>query len=129
MMKREKRERIHARYGGRCAYCGCEIGIGEMEADHLVPRFLFERKHEQGRIPEALAHLGRDDVDHEDNLMPSCRTCNRWKSTLTLEKFRRELGKQLERARRYSSNYRMALRYGMVEERPGPVAFHFEREG
>ena len=64
-----ERQQIYEKFGGRCAYCGCEITIKDMQADHVVP-----------------LHLGgEDDIS---NLYPACRACNHYKSTYTVERFR-----------------------------------------
>lgn len=31
-----ERQQIYEKFGGRCAYCGCEITIKEMQADQLI---------------------------------------------------------------------------------------------
>ena len=30
-----ERQQIYKKFGGRCAYCGCEITIKEMQADQI----------------------------------------------------------------------------------------------
>ena len=63
-----ERQQIYEKFGGRCAYCGCEITIKDMQADHVVP-----------------LHLGgEDDIS---NLYPACRACNHYKSTYTVERW------------------------------------------
>lgn len=64
-----ERQQIYDKFGGCCAYCGCEITIKEMQADHVVPLYLG----------------GADDIS---NLYPACRACNHYKSTFDVEKFR-----------------------------------------
>ena len=54
-----ERQQIYEKFGGRCAYCGCEITIKDMQADHVVP-----------------LHLGgEDDIS---NLYPACRNLVRF---------------------------------------------------
>lgn len=60
-----------------------------------------------------------------DNLMPSCRMCNFYKSTYTLEEFRRQLGLIKGRLEK-DYIYRLALKYGLVEEKSVDIQFYFE---
>ncbi len=57
------RERVHQKFGGRCAYCGTAIAYGAMQVDHYLPkckeRFYLRRC--------------KKDVHAEENLMPACR--------------------------------------------------------
>lgn len=127
-MKKEFRHKIWNKFGGRCAYCGEDIAYKDMEIDHVIPRQEFyNRIVNKFRIPEFLSHLSEHDVDHPDNLFPACRVCNRWKKTFDLELFRRELQEQIDRLNKYSSNYRIAKKYGLVEEANINVVFYFEK--
>jgi len=38
-MKKINRELVHSKFGGRCAYCGVEITIKQMQVDHIVPHW------------------------------------------------------------------------------------------
>ena len=118
---------IYAKYNGRCAYCGEKITYKEMQIDHIIPQCDFVR-HVQGRtfVPDFLDHLTQYDVNHIDNLNPSCRICNKWKSFHSLEMFREELQNQIKRLNAYSANYRMAKRYGQITENKLPITFYFE---
>lgn len=98
-----------------------------MHVDHIVPkrnfkRFIFNRY----KIPAFLTHLTKEEVDHIDNLFPSCAVCNNWKSSYSLDGFRREIGMQLKRLLKSSSNYRFALKYNLIEEKPKKIVFYFE---
>lgn len=106
-MAKINRDNVHAKCGGRCGYCGIIITVKEMQVDHILAK-------------------ERGGGDEFENLMPSCRYCNNYKSSQTLEGFRVELSQQLERANNYSANYRMAKRYGQVVETPKPIVFYFE---
>lgn len=123
-----KREEIFNKFGGRCAYCGDKLKrIESMTVDHIIPRYNFSRVIENRSQPDFLKHLGAKDVNHPDNLFPSCRFCNKKKDTYTLEQFRWDLSEQLERAKKYSVNYRTALRFGQVKETPSDIIFYFEK--
>jgi 5-methylcytosine-specific restriction endonuclease McrA len=111
-----KRERIHQKYHSRCAYCGDVITIKQMEIDHLKPIY-------RGNGSVNPAFRG---TDTEDNMVPACKPCNRWKSTMTVEQFRAELEAQIERLRRDSAAFRMAERYKLVKAVPRKLIFWFE---
>ena len=61
--------------------------------------------------------------------MPSCGSCNRYKSTMDLEDFRKQLQKIPDRLKRDVCTYNIALRYGMVKENREPIKFYFEKVG
>lgn len=106
---KEIRQQVYDKYDGCCAYCGEEFkDIKDMQVDHLHPVYLG----------------GTNDID---NLMPSCRMCNFYKSTYTLEKFREQLGLLLGRLDKQFI-YRLAKKYQLVEEHKDkvPVKFYFE---
>lgn len=115
-MKKELRERVHRKYAGHCAYCGANIEIQQMQVDHIIPK---ERWHIDGRFRE----YNRDDFE---NLNPACRYCNNWKHSKRVEEFRADLEAQIERARKYSRNFRMAERYGLISVNMPKVKFYFE---
>ena len=102
------RKQVYQKFDGRCAYCGYEITQGQMQVDHIHPKALN----------------GSDDME---NLNPACHPCNNYKVTFSIEELRRQIGRQVERARRYSVNFRLAERYGLIELTGSPVVFYFER--
>ncbi|MCP4052790.1 MAG: hypothetical protein GY739_06950 [Mesoflavibacter sp.] len=122
------RETVYKKFGGCCAYCGDDIHIKQMEVDHIIPKSNYDMfVMNNYKIPTFLKHLTIDDVEHIDNKFPSCIKCNRFKDNYDLESFRRELFKQLERARKYSTNYQRALKWKQVKETPTPIIFYFEQ--
>ena len=131
-MDKEIRKRVYKKYKGCCAYCGNKIEYKSMQVDHIIPQSnfatdTFNERIKDLRVPNFLKHLDKNDVNHIDNLNPSCRKCNNFKSSFTLELFRSELSCQLERTRKTSSNYRRALQFGQVVETPKPIKFFFEQ--
>lgn len=113
------REEIYAKYGGKCAYCGQDIALKQMQVDHIIPK----RRWGYGVYLDKPSY----DVNDIQNLNPACAVCNRWKTVYFLEEFRREMEAQVERAKISSRNYRMALRYGLVKPTGAKVVFWFER--
>lgn len=113
VIPKHHRERVYAKCNGRCGYCGVEITYRQMQVDHVHPQFL--------------AHLRPSEFIHGvENLMPACARCNLWKSTFSLEDFRREIAAQTRRLQERSSNYRMALSFGLIQETGVGVRFYFE---
>lgn len=127
VFSKQKRIEIHSKYNGKCAYCGEDILLKDMQIDHIIPQEMYV-KHVRNnfRIPSFLKHLTEVDMNHDDNLNPSCRVCNKWKSAHDLEFFRRELSEQVKRLNERSSNYRIAKKYNQIEEVVKPIVFYFE---
>lgn len=103
------REQVYKKYNGHCAYCGCELDYKDMQVDHVVAVY---------------GHNGSNDIE---NLMPTCRMCNFYKSTFSLKGFRKQLETMHERLRK-SFIYRLALKYGLVSEHKINVVFFFEKD-
>jgi len=124
MTAREKRETIYLKYKGHCAYCGEHIGdIKKMQVDHIRPQYHYEYVHQLANLSKP--KHGKDDME---NLNPACAVCNRRKDTHSISQFREEIEAQLDRLYKYSSQYRLALKYGLIEEKRKPVVFHFEKQ-
>lgn len=107
------REQVKAKFEGHCAYCGEKPEI--ICIDHLHP------------VARAYHLKEGEDINHIDNLMPACFSCNNYKISFSLEQFRRELGEQVTRAREYSVNFRLAERFGQIQINEKPIKFYFER--
>ena len=106
-IKKKVRDAVINRFGGACGYCGHHSP--KLQVDHVV----------------AYEHGGPNE---ESNLMPACFSCNSLKMTHPLEFFREEILSQIERARRYSVNFRTAERFGFIEvKRPLKFRFYFEQ--
>lgn len=88
-MNRDKTLYLVSIYNGRCAYCSKKIKYyQDCTADHIIPKSNFKRIIETNSQPHFLKHLGINDINHIDNLLPSCRRCNQIKGNLELEQFR-----------------------------------------
>ena len=107
-LSKKEREIIYQKTNGHCAYCGCELELTNMQADHIQPFYLG----------------GSDELD---NFLPSCRSCNHYKSTLSLEDFRKTMQTLPDRMLRDSVNFRNLLRFGIISVDRSPVKFYFER--
>jgi hypothetical protein len=119
-VKRAERQLVFEKYGGKCAYCGCGLEKG-WHVDHVEPYWHNWSEDNLKRMVKVVK--GSNGID---NYNPSCPRCNKWKSTFSIEQFREEIQLQTQRLRNFSSNYRMAIDYRMIEETNKPVVFYFE---
>lgn len=114
-LTRVERETVYARCNGRCAYCGTKIELKNMQVDHVIPMEFYDLYQVKGF-----------DLDTMGNYLPACRSCNHYKSTMTLEKFRKAIERYPIVLERDSVTYRNAVRFGMVQPTPKKVQFYFE---
>jgi 5-methylcytosine-specific restriction endonuclease McrA len=106
-ISKKTRERVAVKTDKKCGYCGVDLP-NRWHVDHIEP---YAKNRSKCEI---------------DNYMASCPQCNRFKSSFTVEAFRRELEYQLGNARKYSVNFRFAEKYGQVIATPKPIVFYFE---
>lgn len=111
------RQAVFNKYGGKCAYCGCDLEKG-WNLDHAIPQWHCETKNPIAKIEE---------VHCFENYMPSCRSCNLFKSGNGIEAFRKSIEAQIERLRRDKPTFRIAERFGLIECKPTAVIFYFEK--
>ena len=103
-----KRDLVFAKYNGHCAYCGQKIEIKDMQIDHIQPK----------------CNGGLNCIE---NLNPSCRLCNHYKRSLTLEKYR-ELLKTLHLRIEKDYKNKVAIKYGLLKVEPFDGKFYFEKK-
>lgn len=115
------RQEVYNKCDGHCAYCGKDITLKQMQVDHKEPLF---RGSTDKQLIRSNIKRGTDNID---NLLPSCARCNRWKSTYTIELFRKEIKLQVQRLNDYHNNYRMAKDYNLIQETNQPVIFYYEK--
>jgi 5-methylcytosine-specific restriction endonuclease McrA len=118
-LSKKQRTELKHKFGGKCAYCGCELGE-KWHADHVKAIY---------RNSQADAGMDRPENEIENNYFPACPPCNLFKAVWTVEQFRKEIQPQVSRARAYSGNFRVAERFGLIEEIKKPVVFWFEIYG
>lgn len=116
-MRLTKKQRIelHAKFAGRCAYCGCELGE-RWHADHFEPVIRTQD----------LRDAERPGNHSMQNMMPSCAPCNISKGRQTLDGWRAWLAGHINSLNSYQPIYRIAKAYGLIVETGKPVVFHFE---
>lgn len=133
-MNKENRELIRMKFGGRCAYCGCELQKG-WHVDEIEPikRGWKYRLDESGnRILNGNGDYLKDfymecpENLHIDNQNPACASCNINKHSDTLEQFRLNIARYLESLNKRMVQYKMVKKYGLVRETGIEVKFYFE---
>lgn len=105
---KDVRAKVHAMFGGRCAYCGKPIAPRQMRVDHVVPVYSG----------------GANDIS---NYMPSCQDCNHIKSAADIESLREAVTDFLRTIKK-DIRYRMLLAYGLIQETPHEIKFLYEKE-
>lgn len=83
----KERKKVFDTYKGHCAYCGTKITFRSMQIDHKKPLML-------------------NSSDTLENMLPACRSCNRYKHTLDVEGFREYLAGIPKRLRRTAFLFR-----------------------
>jgi hypothetical protein len=110
---KQERMAVYEKYNGYCAYCGCKLEYKDMQIDHINAAYVAE--------------LHEKEVDNSiENLMPACRSCNFYKSTFSLEKFRERI-QSIPQTLMREFIYKMALKYGIIEVKDKPIVFYFEK--
>jgi len=105
-----ERQEVYNKCNGHCAYCGCELEYKDMQVDHV----------------EAILTGGSDTLD---NMLPACRSCNHYKSSMTLEMFRHNLERMPIVLERDCVTYKIAKRFGIVKPVKKKVKFYYEELG
>lgn len=121
IVSRRVRLQVYKKCNERCAYCGNPVVFAQMQVDHLVPCYWTCSDEELLRMGATRG------TDHFDNLMPSCRRCNKWKTVYNIEVFRGEVKKQPERLLRDVPGYKLALDFGLIQLAPWDGLFYFEK--
>lgn len=128
-INKNDREIVFNKYGGYCAYCGCKLEKG-WHVDHVEP---CRREYEFVRNPvtrdwtNKFVGYSNPDANHIDNYMPSCPSCNINKHGDSIEGFRASIAGYLRSLNLRMVQYKMAKKYGLVEETNKPVIFYFEK--
>jgi hypothetical protein len=155
-MKKSDRQKIFNKYDGHCAYCGCELEKG-WHVDEIEPvrrryKTVAGGWALDGKVlPKSeWIHLSEDDIitkglkwmdsrtipdgyDNPENLCienqnPSCASCNINKHSDSLEGFRSLIAGFVKSLNRDSTQYKIAKRYGLIQETGIDVKFYFETQ-
>lgn len=106
-MKTELREKVWKKYDCKCAYCGEDLEYKKMQVDHIESKYFG----------------GKDDIK---NYNPSCRQCNFYKSTFSLDQFKHQLATITERIKK-PFIVRLAIKYGIIYFKPFDGKFYYEK--
>ena len=130
-LNKEQRAELRIKFGGRCAYCGCELPEKGWHADHVEN---VNRKMAYVRTPDDPHHSYKfvptgevwyTERDTYDNLFPTCAACNLDKHSETLEGWRQAIAHKVDVCR-YASAFCHAERFGLIQEIKKPIVFWFE---
>ncbi len=144
---------IFNKYGGKCAYCGESLQKG-WHVDELLPcrrkykrisgHYILKATGEEANVrnlnenelttenytfvPERVISDGYSHPErlHIDNQMPACASCNINKHSMSLEGFRSLISGFMKHLNESSTQYKIAKRYGLVQETIKPIVFYFE---
>jgi hypothetical protein len=128
----QQRSVIRGMFGGKCAYCGCDLPEKGWHADHVEAvnrklKFVISADGRSGRMV-GTGEVYSPENERLDNLFPACAPCNIDKGSSSLEGWRDYLNERIvEGLRRNSSTFRHAERFGRVIIVPGPLIFWFEK--
>jgi hypothetical protein len=127
-MTKAVRQIIFNKYGGKCAYCGCDLVRGwhvdEIEPVRRNHKYDWNKKRFVIDKDDPMMHPERM---HIDNQNPSCAPCNIQKGSFSVEQFRSNIAQFVNSLNQYSTQYKFAKRYGLVQENEIEVEFYFEK--
>ena len=98
---------IWKKYDCKCAYCGEDLEYKKMQVDHI----------------EAKSLGGKDAIE---NYNPSCRQCNFYKGTFSLDEFKKRLATINKRIQK-PFIVRLAMKYGLISFKPFDGKFYYEK--
>ena len=113
----KKRQAVRDKTGGKCFYCGDDLEAGRWHEDHFHPVIRYDG------VP-----LYKE-LDVECNKVPACAPCNNFKSSSSVEGYRRKIADQFENTLKSSTGLRQLNRMGVVDLSPKPIVFYFEEAG
>lgn len=108
-LSKAERRQVLEKMHGHCAYCGQEICLEDMQVDHIVS-------------------LRKGGADAIENMFPACRSCNHYKSTLSVEQFRELVQRIPDTLTRDCVTFKNGVRFGVVRIVREPVVFYYEKK-
>lgn len=124
-LSKKDRQIVHDKFGGKCAYCGCELVKG-WHVDHFEP---VVRKLKFGNFGQVTStnEFHRPENDCMENYMPSCCSCNILKGSSSLEGFRHFIQNTVNSMSKRFTQYKFAKKYGLIIETGKTVQFYYEK--
>ena len=124
-LTKEQRVILKQKFDGNCSYCGEELGE-RWDADHFIP---IKRNWTYIKGKQVFTDCENPENDNLDNMMPSCKSCNNDKSSLSIEDWRKMIRNKVICLNRDNTTYQKAKRYGLVKETKNDVTFYYEKCG
>jgi hypothetical protein len=131
-LSKKQRLEVFNKSFGKCWYCGCDLPEKGWHADHVEAVYrgfdmvLNKKPNGFTHTSKNNGEMAKPENDKVDNIVPSCAPCNLFKATSSIEQLRNHLSKQVDRGIKSNVNFRMAIKYGLVEITNKPVRFWFE---
>lgn len=137
--KKDQRQIVFNKYGGKCAYCGINLTKG-WHVDHIEPvkrqykyvdKSVVKKRYDGSEYTSTNQVLRYDKMLHPhldtiENSIPACAKCNINKHESTIEEFRNHISGYLNSLNKRMVQYQMVKKYGLVQETNNPVVFYFE---
>jgi 5-methylcytosine-specific restriction endonuclease McrA len=123
---RKQREALRQKFGGRCAYCGCDLS-GGLHCDHMEPVIRYTPSVWDPSAPKGV-QMVKPERNTVSNMMPACKACNLHKGGYSLESWRTYLQRSAEIVRKQTSTFRAGERFGVITVSDAPIVFYFERQ-
>ena len=123
-MTKAKRIKVYDKYDAHCAYCGIKLTLtpkqeNTMHEDHIKA---ILRDSDYNKIKHKFIQNGkirRPDNNNIENLNPSCKDCNNYKGSLSIEEFRTWLLQMLNEKHEYlfksKTKASLATKYGVIQ--------------
>ncbi len=151
-ISKQTRQIVFEKCGGKCAYCGTDLAGTKWHVDHAEPVDRLSKWVGGERVitgtkeivtpeyvrqygfsgttqkPQRLKTIGfaKPENHHIDNMLPACASCNINKHSYNVDQFRAAIEKHIESLNSYNVQYKMAKRFGLVNETGNKVQFYFE---
>lgn len=123
-LSKKDRQTLFLKYEGCCAYCGTELP-SRWHAEHVKSvKRIYHYVRGKGRVPTGKMRHPENDVI--ENMEPTCAPCNLDKKKMALARWRKRLLNTVDVLNRNYPIYKTAKRFGLVEETPCAIVFHFE---
>lgn len=127
MASKKDRQIIYDKFEGHCSYCGCELQKG-WHVDELLPvrrNSKYDKDKQKFVFDGTYKHPERLNIN---NQMPACPSCNINKHSMSLEEFRSLISGFMKHLNEVNTQYKVAKRYGLVQETKNEVVFYFEKQ-
>lgn len=121
----KERDRIKAKFGGKCAYCGEVLPDKGWHVDHIKP---VCRGREWDSVKRCYGRytMLKPENDTFENKIPACASCNINKHGMSIEEFRQLIEGFINSLNLRMVQYKIAKRYGLIKETGIKVVFYFE---